>query len=58
MNTIYTCVDGMHFFVSDDPMSKGVLVGHTDLKIACNEISAQLEYILRKNHGVTLKGFN
>ncbi len=58
MNTIkieYTCVEGMHFFVSGDPISKGVLVGHESLETAFNEVSVQLEYILEKNHGVTSK---
>lgn len=55
MNTIkikYACIDGMHFFVSGDSISKGVLVGHENLETAFNEVSVQLEYILEKNHGV------
>lgn len=60
MNTIkieYAYVDGMHFFVSGDPNSKGVLVGHEDIETAFNEVSIQLEYILEKNQGIKSKCF-
>lgn len=48
----YAFVDGMHFFVSGDVMSKGVCVGHPDLKTAYDEVSLQLSYVLHNNQNI------
>ena len=45
----YTYVDGMHFFVSGDALTKGLCAGHTNLKVAYDEVAIQLNYLFKKN---------
>lgn len=47
----YAYVDGMHFFTSASDLTKGLCAGSKDLEVAFNEVSFQINYLLKKNHG-------
>jgi hypothetical protein len=54
MNTIkvtYKCIDGAHFFVTTDKEAAGFCVANTDLQIAFDEVSLQLNALWAFNYG-------
>ncbi len=49
----YAWVDGAHFFSAGDEVSKGLCVAHEDLVTAYAEVTSQLTWLLKVNHGTT-----
>lgn len=55
INVLYKCIDGAHFFVSEDKEAAGLCVAHNDLQTAFNEVSYQLGVLFEQNHGEKCK---
>lgn len=51
INVTYKCIDGAHFFVATDKEAAGLCVANTDLEMAFNEVSLQLNALFAFNHG-------
>jgi len=51
----YTCINGTHFFTAGDEFSKGLCVANKNLEAAYEEVSKQLNYLLKINHGRILE---
>ena len=48
----YACIDGAHFFTSDDGIGKGLCVANPDFDTAFAEVAQQLQELARLNHRV------
>lgn len=47
----YSLIDGKHFLFSQDDELKGLMVCHSDLRVAHEEVCYQVNALLEKNHG-------
>ena len=48
----YACIDGAHFFTSDDGIGKGLCAANQDFDAALDEATRQLRELARLNHGI------
>lgn len=52
VKVLYKCVDGAHFFVSDDEATLGLCVAHKDPVKAFKAVGTTLKKLFAENHGV------
>lgn len=48
----YVNIDGYHLFKSAHELTIGLCSGHADLKKAFDEVTYQMQYLLKHNHGI------
>ena len=53
----HVCIDGAHFFTSDDGMGKGLCAANRDFNAGLAEVIEQLRELARLNHGVDCEVF-
>ena len=56
INVKYQLIDGAHFYTSalGDGPSRGLCVAHNDPRKAFDEVSAQLAYLFKANHSLSV----
>ena len=50
----YALIDGAHFYTSGDERSYGLCVAHKNPRKAFDEVSAQLAYLFKANHSLSV----
>jgi len=55
VSVMYKFVDGKHYFISNDEVTKGLNVSNTDMKKAFSSVGFELSKLINKNYNQSVK---